>query len=128
MQLAPYVLPHLIDRPLTMIRFSDGINGNKFYSKNKPELTPEWISDVDVAHENNTIRYILANRSGNIGLGSKLSRSSDRCGSLGLHLAKVDDGNFSCMSKVGTDYDQEMMKEIFAKLKELKKVKKDYQR
>lgn len=28
------------------------------------------------------------------------------------------------MSKVGTDYDQEMMKEIFAKLKELKKVKK----
>ncbi len=61
MQLAPYALPHLIDRPLTMIRFPDGVNGNRFYSKNKPDWTPKWIPDIEVAHENDTIRYILAN-------------------------------------------------------------------
>lgn len=61
MQLAPYVLPHLKDRPLTMIRFPDGVHGNKFYSKNKPDWTPSWIPDVKVEHENDTIRYILAN-------------------------------------------------------------------
>ena len=49
----------------------------------------------------------------------------DRTGSFGsLHLAKIDDGIYSYMGKVGTGYDQEMMKEIFAKLKELKEVKK----
>ncbi len=59
-QLAPYALQHLADRPLTMIRFPDGINGNRFYSKNKPTWTPDWIPDVQVSHENDTIRYILA--------------------------------------------------------------------
>ena len=61
MQLAPYVLPHLKDRPLTMIRFPDGVFGNKFYSKNKPDWTPKWIPDVEVTHENDTIKYILVN-------------------------------------------------------------------
>jgi len=60
-QLAPYALPHLKDRPLTMIRFPDGVHGNKFYSKNKPTWTPKWIPDVEVAHENDTIKYVLAN-------------------------------------------------------------------
>ena len=61
MQLAPFALPHLEDRPLTMIRFPDGVNEKRFYSKNKPTWTPEWIPDVKVEHENDTIRYILAN-------------------------------------------------------------------
>ena len=61
MQLAPYALPHLVDRPLTLIRFPDGVHGTKFYSKNKPDWTPKWIPDVEVAHENDTIKYILAN-------------------------------------------------------------------
>ena len=60
MQLGKYTLPHLEGRPLTMIRFPDGVNGNKFYSKNKPKWTPSWIPDVKVEHENDTIRYILA--------------------------------------------------------------------
>ena len=60
-QLAPFLLPHLEDRPLTLIRFPDGIHGSKFYSKNKPDWTPKWIPDVKVEHENDTIRYILAN-------------------------------------------------------------------
>lgn len=44
-----------------MIRFLDGVNGNIFYSINKPDWTPKWIPDVKVEHENDTIRYILAN-------------------------------------------------------------------
>ncbi len=32
-QIAPYILPHLADRPLTMRRFPDGIDGNDFFQK-----------------------------------------------------------------------------------------------
>lgn len=60
-QLAPFTLPHLVGRPLTLIRYPDGIKGSKFYSKNKPDWTPSWIQHVTVEHENDTIKYILAN-------------------------------------------------------------------
>lgn len=60
-KLAPYILPHVIDRPLTMIRFPDGINGKKFYSKNKPDWTPNWISDIEIFHNSDSNKYILAN-------------------------------------------------------------------
>jgi DNA primase len=32
-RVASYILPHLKDRPITMKRFPDGINGQYFYEK-----------------------------------------------------------------------------------------------
>ena len=32
-QVSPYILPHLADRPLTMIRMPDGIDGQRFFQK-----------------------------------------------------------------------------------------------
>src|SRR5262249_1907913 len=32
-QVSPHMLPHLADRPLTMIRMPDGIHGQRFYQK-----------------------------------------------------------------------------------------------
>ena len=58
--LSTYTLPHLINRPLTMIKFTTGIKGI-FYSKNKPDCTKKWISNVEVAHEIDTIKYIANN-------------------------------------------------------------------
>ena len=58
--LATYTLPHLINRPLTMIKFTTGRKGI-FYYKNKPDCTKKWISNVEVAHEIDTIKYIANN-------------------------------------------------------------------
>jgi len=41
--LAPYILPHLHDRPLTLRRMPDGAEGNEFYEKNAPSHTPDWV-------------------------------------------------------------------------------------
>lgn len=41
--MAPYMLPHLADRPLVMTRYPDGINGKWFYQKNLPVHAPAWI-------------------------------------------------------------------------------------
>lgn len=43
-EVAPYIMEHLRDRPLVFTRYPDGIEGKFFYQKNAPEYTPEWIN------------------------------------------------------------------------------------
>jgi bifunctional non-homologous end joining protein LigD len=40
---APALVPHLRDRPFTMIRYPDGIEGKHFFQKDAPSHMPEWI-------------------------------------------------------------------------------------
>ena len=40
---ASSILPHLADRPLTMKRMPDGIDGPSFYEKSAPSHTPDWL-------------------------------------------------------------------------------------
>ena len=42
-RIAPALLPHLRDRPLTMKRYPDGVEGQFFYEKRCPSHAPEWI-------------------------------------------------------------------------------------
>jgi bifunctional non-homologous end joining protein LigD len=60
---ARYILPHLKNRPITLIRFPDGVEGEKFYEKNAPRFAPTWIKTCAVGrrHEAGTINYILIN-------------------------------------------------------------------
>jgi bifunctional non-homologous end joining protein LigD len=60
---ADYILPHLKDRPVTLIRFPEGVTGEKFYEKNAPKFAPEWIQTFKVARhrEEGSINYILIN-------------------------------------------------------------------
>jgi bifunctional non-homologous end joining protein LigD len=39
----PVLLPHLKERPFTMVRWPDGIEGKKFFQKDAPSHMPEWI-------------------------------------------------------------------------------------
>ncbi len=58
-QIAPFMLPHITSRPLTLIRFPDGIDKIKFYSKNKADWTPEWIHSIKMP-DNDAIDYVMA--------------------------------------------------------------------
>jgi bifunctional non-homologous end joining protein LigD len=40
---APVLLPHLKERPFTMVRWPDGVEGKKFFQKDAPSHMPEWI-------------------------------------------------------------------------------------
>ncbi len=61
-QIAPVLLPHLKDRPLTMKRYPDGVEGEFFYEKNCPSHRPNWVQTVKVWSESNqrTVQYCLA--------------------------------------------------------------------
>ena len=42
-RVAPVLLPHLLDRPLTRIRYPDGVDAASFFEKNAPGGTPAWV-------------------------------------------------------------------------------------
>ena len=46
--ISPLMLPHLVDRPLTMKRMPNGITGDFFYEKNAPSHAPEWMPTIPV--------------------------------------------------------------------------------
>jgi bifunctional non-homologous end joining protein LigD len=54
------MLPHLVERPLTMKRMPNGIQGEFFYEKNAPVHTPEWMPTIPVQAEGETktINYL----------------------------------------------------------------------
>jgi bifunctional non-homologous end joining protein LigD len=41
--IAPVLLPHLEQRPFTMVRWPDGIEAGRFFQKDAPSHMPDWI-------------------------------------------------------------------------------------
>lgn len=60
LSIAPYLLKHIKGRPLTLIRFPDGVGGKQFYTKKKPDWTPQWVASHGLKHSEETINYIIA--------------------------------------------------------------------
>ncbi len=60
---ARFMLPHLADRPLTMIRMPEGIDGERFFQKHWAQPLPEFVESIDVfsEHKDEQHRYLLAN-------------------------------------------------------------------
>jgi len=53
-RIAPYMLEHIRDRPLSMERFPEGIEGEKFYQKEVPKYFPKYVKRVDVKPDEET--------------------------------------------------------------------------
>jgi bifunctional non-homologous end joining protein LigD len=61
---SPYLLPFLRDRPLTVIRYPDGIGGPSFYQKNTPKYAPGWVKTVKLpspGSRRGDVSYTLCN-------------------------------------------------------------------
>jgi bifunctional non-homologous end joining protein LigD len=62
-RVAPYILPHIENRPITLKRYPNGIKGEHFYEKNAPSFTPVWIKTYPIQRSSreSMINYILIN-------------------------------------------------------------------
>jgi bifunctional non-homologous end joining protein LigD len=47
-QVAPVLLPLLKDRPVTRVRWPNGVERDRFFEKNAPAGTPSWVRTADV--------------------------------------------------------------------------------
>jgi bifunctional non-homologous end joining protein LigD len=55
-RVAPALLPHLHDRPLTLKRYPNGVDAPYFYEKQAPSHRPEWVQTARIGD----IEYTLA--------------------------------------------------------------------
>src|SRR4051794_20860052 len=58
---APAMLPHVRERPVSMQRFNAGIGRPGFFQKDVPKGAPEWVPIVTVPKKGGTVRHVLAN-------------------------------------------------------------------
>ncbi len=55
-RIAPYAVPHLAGRALTLKRYPNGVEGGHFYEKNAPAHRPDWVPTSRVG----SIDYVRA--------------------------------------------------------------------
>jgi bifunctional non-homologous end joining protein LigD len=61
-RIAGRLLPYLKDRPVTLERLPDGLEGEHFWQKNIPASYPEWMTRVELPSETGRpVRYALVN-------------------------------------------------------------------
>lgn len=60
-RVAPKMLPHLRNRPLTLERYPDGIERKRFYQKEVPSYFPDWIQRVTVKKVGGTVTHLVCN-------------------------------------------------------------------
>lgn len=61
LQIAPYILPYMLDRPQSLNRYPNGIDGPNFFQKNQRGKLPEWMQTHEDFSEstNETIEYLV---------------------------------------------------------------------
>jgi bifunctional non-homologous end joining protein LigD len=98
-QVSPYILTHLADRPLTMIRMPDGIAGERFFQKHWQQARPAYAESITVfsEHKDESHEYLLCN---NLPTLLWLAQS----GSLELHVWHSRARPGADAPHAGTDY------------------------
>ena len=61
-KIADTMLPYLKDRPVTMIRFPNGIEDKQFYQKDAPDYFPDWIKTKAIKKQDGgKTSYVVCN-------------------------------------------------------------------
>jgi bifunctional non-homologous end joining protein LigD len=63
-RIAPVLLPHLVDRPLTIKRYPNGVDAPFFFEKNAARGTPSWVRTITLpvpgsTKDRETIDYVV---------------------------------------------------------------------
>jgi bifunctional non-homologous end joining protein LigD len=59
---ADRMLPWLRDRPITMMRYPDGVTGQRIVQKNVPAYFPDWIRRVEVPKEGGVVQQAICDK------------------------------------------------------------------
>lgn len=57
--IAPAMVPHLAQRPVTRKRWPDGVDSNFFFERQAPASMPKWVPRLSVRHKDRTVEYPL---------------------------------------------------------------------
>jgi bifunctional non-homologous end joining protein LigD len=60
--MADRMLPLLADRPVTMIRYPDGIGSHAILQKNAPDYFPDWITRAQVPKQGGSVHHVVCDK------------------------------------------------------------------
>ena len=60
-RIAEVALPHWRERPLSMHRLPDGIDGKSFFQKDVPDYFPDWVERRSLPKKDGSVTYVVAN-------------------------------------------------------------------
>jgi bifunctional non-homologous end joining protein LigD len=84
--ISKFLLPHLRNRPATLERLPDGINGQRFFQKNAPDYYPDWIPRINLpTEEGKPVNYVIVND-----LDSLLYLVNQGTITFHTHLSQID--------------------------------------
>ncbi|MGW1742802.1 ATP-dependent DNA ligase [Nocardia sp. NPDC001965] len=70
--IAPAMLPHLADRPVTRKRWPDGVAASSFFEKNLAAGTPSWVPRRSQRHSDREVTYpVISSQAGLVWLGQQ---------------------------------------------------------
>jgi bifunctional non-homologous end joining protein LigD len=105
-RIAAVMLPHLADRPITLKRYPNGVDGQFFYEKNCPSHRPEWIDVLPIeakgwnsrAQKGTIIDYCLLREPADLVWTAQMA-------SLEIHPGLATKADLQCPSWVVFDLD-----------------------
>ncbi len=56
-RVAPWMIPHEKDRPVTRNRWANGVEGTVFFEKNLPDSAPDWVRHHTIHHAEHDNEY-----------------------------------------------------------------------
>jgi bifunctional non-homologous end joining protein LigD len=98
-RVAPTLIPHLAGRPLTRVRFPDGVDGERFSDTRAPKGTPEWVDRAGVGMDKaGVIDFIVCDDTPTLIWLAQM-------GALELHPSLSKAATMECPSVVAFDLD-----------------------
>jgi Predicted eukaryotic-type DNA primase len=82
---ADRMLPWLRDRPITMVRYPDGLDGQRFFQKNAPSYFPDWIRRVRVGKEGGEVEHAVCDKPATL-----VYLANQACIEIHAFLSRVD--------------------------------------
>jgi bifunctional non-homologous end joining protein LigD len=79
------MLPLLRDRPVSMARFPDGIDGERILQKNAPGYFPDWVRRAEVPKQGGTVSHVICDSPATLAY-----LANQACIELHVFLSKLD--------------------------------------
>ncbi|HKH84411.1 MAG TPA: non-homologous end-joining DNA ligase [Gemmatimonadales bacterium] len=116
-RIAPKMVPHLRDRPLTLERYPNGINTKRFFQKEVSSYFPNWIRRVTVKKVGGTVTHVVCNDTATL-----VYLANQACVTPHIFLSRTDKLNYPDQLVLDLDpqgEDFELVRSTARALKEL---------
>src|SRR5918995_1489043 len=84
-RIAPVMLPHLAGRPLSMVRYPNGVEAEGFMQKNASDYFPDLIRRARLAKQNGAVDHVVAEDAATL-----VYLANQACVTLHVGLSRVD--------------------------------------